>query len=69
MSIRTKLFLILGISQVLLVAVITIAFLTILNRLSDDPIEKISLQLASSFERELYHKESNGCDYEGTTKS
>lgn len=58
MSIRTKLFLILGISQVLLVAVITIAFLTILNRLSDDPIEKISLQLASSFERELYHKES-----------
>ncbi|MDX1959312.1 MAG: adenylate/guanylate cyclase domain-containing protein [Leptospiraceae bacterium] len=58
MSIRTKLFLILGISQIVLVTAITIAFLSILTKLRDDPIEKITLQLASSFERELFHKES-----------
>lgn len=57
MSIRYKIFLILGASQVLLLAALTMTFGVLITSVKNEPQNQRAIELARSFQRELEHKD------------
>jgi serine phosphatase RsbU (regulator of sigma subunit)/Flp pilus assembly protein TadD len=57
MSIRYKLFLILGASQVLLLASLTLTFAILITNIKNEPQNQRAIELARNFQRELEHKD------------
>ncbi|WCL49973.1 SpoIIE family protein phosphatase [Leptospira sp. GIMC2001] len=59
MSIRYKIFLILGASQVLLLAALTLTFSILIVNVKNEPQNQRAVDLARNFQRELAHKDEN----------
>jgi hypothetical protein len=57
MSIRFKIFLILGISQILLLVALTLTFGILIVNVKNEPQNQRAIELARNFQRELSHKE------------
>jgi len=57
MSIRYKIFLILAVSQILLLAALTLTFSILITSVKNEPQNQRALELARNFQRELRHKE------------
>ncbi len=57
MNFRTKLFLILGLSQIMLTLVLTSVFVILVERVKNEPQDKRAMEQANQFQRELAFKE------------
>lgn len=57
MSIRFKIFLILGISQILLLFALTLTFGILISNVKNEPQNQRAIELARNFQRELGHKD------------
>ncbi len=57
MNFRTKLFLILGLSQIMLTLVLTCVFVILVERVKNEPQDKRAIEQANQFQRELAFKE------------
>jgi tetratricopeptide (TPR) repeat protein/HAMP domain-containing protein len=57
MSIRYKIFMILAISQILLLATLTLTFAILITSVKNEPQNQRAIELSRNFQRELHHKD------------
>lgn len=57
MSIRYKMFLILAVSQILLLATLTLTFAIMISSVKNEPQNQRAIELSRNFQRELHHKD------------